>query len=324
MLPTLSERAQQRQHRLAARSVGKARALWPLVDVDDLDGTWPRFSATAIKTLSGAQRDAAAAGVAYVEAAADADGISPAELSPVPDAFAGYASDGRSLETLMVLPLVDVKERIAAGQTPSSAMSSGWIRVRRIFDTQVLDAARIAAGVGVTAHRDYSGYVRQLGGAGCPRCAILAGKFYRWNSGFARHVHCKCVHVPTTTAQWRASEDTIRNSPRTYFDSLSQAEQDRLFTQAGAQAIRDGADINQVVNARRGMYVAGGRRFTREGTTLRGLAGRRLTSGGAASQKTGGRYTRVKIPRLTPEQIYRDAEGKRDEAIRLLIRFGYL
>lgn len=40
--------------------------------------------------------------------------------------------------------------------------------------------------------------------------------------------------------------------PGDYFESLDRAEQDKIFTKAGAQAIRDRADINQVVNARRG------------------------------------------------------------------------
>jgi hypothetical protein len=77
-----------------------------------------------------------------------------------------------------------------------------------------------------------------------------------------------------------------------------------VFGQAGAAAIRDGADLGQVVNARRGMYTAAGRSLTVESTTRRGVAPGKV--------------------RLMPEQIYREARGDRDEAIRLLKRFGYL
>jgi len=60
--------------------------------------------------------------------------------------------------------------------------------------------------------------------------------------------------------------------------------------------------MSRVVNARRGMFTAGGLRLTREATTRRGIG----------------------LPtRLMPEQIYREASS-RDEAIRLLRRFGYI
>ena len=41
-----------------------------------------------------------------------------------------------------------------------------------------------------------------------------------------------------------------------YCEALSPAEQGRVFTTAGAEAVRLGADISQVVNARRGMSTA--------------------------------------------------------------------
>lgn len=79
---------------------------------------------------------------------------------------------------------------------------------------------------------------------------------------------------------------------------MDHVEQDKVFGKASAEAIREGADMARVVNARRGMYEAGGRQFTHE------VAGRR--------------------PRLMPEQIFREARGNRDEALRLLRLHGYL
>ncbi|MFP3986887.1 hypothetical protein U9R90_05170 [Streptomyces sp. E11-3] len=99
---------------------------------------------------------------------------------------------------------------------------------------------------------------------------------------------------------------------------------------AGAQAIRDGADITSIVNARRGMATASayGRRLraTREGTTTRGAFYRseraRAIARGQAPADIG-RAFRLRTPRLMPEEIYRLAES-RDEAIRMLRRFGYI
>lgn len=135
---------------------------------------------------------------------------------------------------------------------------------------------------------------------------------------------------------------------------MSQAEQNRIFTRAGARAIRDGADMNQIVNARRGAaglsvpgrltaeeqrMLRGGRdrgRLTRqpvygqevftttEGTTRRGLAGRRLGAWSEdATRRRGARYRSARTPRLMPESIYELAED-REDAVRLLRRFGYI
>lgn len=136
-------------------------------------------------------------------------------------------------------------------------------------------------------------------------------------------IRCDCVHIP-------AREDTaddLRTDPKRFFDSLGQAEQDRVFTRAGAEAIRLGADIGQVVNARRGMTTATvqGREVlaTTEGTTTRSRTGVNL---GAAdsTQQAGDRYRRATRVRLMPESIIAQAAGNRDEAIRLLRRYGYL
>jgi hypothetical protein len=128
---------------------------------------------------------------------------------------------------------------------------------------------------------------------------ILAGRFYRYSSGFERHPQCDCVNIPTR-------EDVAGDyttDPKLAF------EQGRVkgLSRADEQAIRDGADMSQVVNAHSGMYIAGHRKLTRSGTTRSGTAGRRL--GGAT--------------REMPEQIYRDATS-RDNALELLRQHGYL
>lgn len=62
-------------------------------------------------------------------------------------------------------------------------------------------------------------------------------------------VYCDCRHIPCP----EAVADDLTTDPRAYFDSLSGPEQERIFTRSGAKAIRDGADMGRVVNARRGM-----------------------------------------------------------------------
>ena len=76
------------------------------------------------------------------------------------------------------------------------------------------------------------------------------------------------------------------------------------MTKGDRKALDEGADLNQVVNAKRG---ASGMTTT-EGTTKRGLAGQRLGKG---------------RQRLTPNGIYRIASD-RTEAMTLLKQHGYV
>lgn len=152
------------------------------------------------------------------------------------------------------------------------------------------------------------GWIRVLDPPSCGRCAILAGRFYKWSDGFLRHPNCDCKHMPVTVA---ASKGITVDADE-YFASLSEDDQNRLFGPGNAEAIRNGADINQVVNAtarKNGMYTAdNGRRYTREGTTKKGFYGRNA----------------AKVRRPTPWQIMKDSKGDREVAIRALARYGYI
>jgi hypothetical protein len=181
-----------------------------------------------------------------------------------------------------------------------TAVRKGGSFLEMVTHTTVADSGRAAAGVD-TATRKNVGYVRMLNPPSCSRCSILAGRFYRWNNGFNRHPKCDCVHVQTTATAAAETEGLIHD-PYEYFSGLSAAEQDRTYGKAEAQAIRDGSDIFQVVNARRGVKPGG--LVTTEGTSKRGNFGRNG-------------------PRLTPEAIYQKGLS-RDETLRELERYGYI
>lgn len=263
-------------------------ALWREVDRSNIAASWGARLARALSMLFVAQDRAASTAQEYVGRFAAA----PSLGQVAPRAFAEVASDGRGAFGLMQRPAIVTLGRIAAGWSLDSAMAAGLFTLDLIVRTQVADAGRTADGVAIVVRPGLSGYVRMVVGDTCARCLILAGRRYEWSDGFPRHPRCDCIHVP-------AAEDVpgdIRTDPKAYFASLTSADQDRLLGKAGAEAVRSGADIAKVVNARRGMVTADGRLFT--------TAGRR--------------------PRLMPEQIYREAGGSRDEAVRLLRLHGYV
>lgn len=317
---------QRRRKALARRAADETARLWARIDRADIARSWAASVPAAFTVLASAQAIAAASSTAYLGDLAEAYDVpdDPAGHVRV-DGFAGVASDGRDLSSLLFEPAITTLVALKQGATVPRALASGRFLLDMITRTQVADAGRTADQVALVAQTRMAGYVRVLSPPSCSRCVILAGKFYRWNAGFQRHPRCDCTHQSVISAD--AANDRL-TKPKAYFDSLTEAEQNRTFTNAGAEAIRLGADPSQVVNARRGMQTASvfGRdvQITTEGTTTRGLAGQRLGARDTGIHRAGDRYRTAQAPRLMPEQILRDAHGDREEAIRLLRRFGYI
>lgn len=216
----------------------------------------------------------------------------PAVAQVQPGAFVGVASDGRDLMSLLYEPVIAAKVAVGDGAAPSGGLMAGLQVLDRIVLTQIADAGRGAAGVAIVARPQVTGWVRMLTPPSCSRCAVLAGKFYRWNQGFARHPRCDCVHIPATESI--ASDLTV--------DARAAVLGGRVtgLSRADTRAIVDDhADVGQVINAHRGMFTAGNVKATSEAAP-RG------------------------VQRLMPESIYRQAGADRAKAIELLRQHGYL
>lgn len=320
--------AQARQQR---RTSDRVQALWRELDRRDLTGSWESMVGPEIvRAVALGQAAAASGSDEYVAAVAAADGgrVDPAGRVLV-SGFSGRAADGRPLESLLYLPVITTKEAIGAGLEETEAMLRGLTQLLKMAASEVADAGRQATGVSITASRTINGYIRVVNPPACGRCLILAGKEFGWNSGFQRHPRCDCVHMPARLIK-RGRHHPGAFDAKVYFRGLSTAEQNRIFTIAGAQAIRDGASISSVVNARRGMYTttAYGQRVsaTREGITRRGSFYRSERAQAIARGRVpaSGRGFRLRTPRLLPEEIYRLSAGDREAAIRMLRRFGYI
>ncbi|MFE7398842.1 hypothetical protein [Streptomyces sp. NPDC057557] len=339
--------AQARRARAVANEIQR---LWSQLDRRDFSASWRgSVGPRVLRALAAGQLASAAAADEYVDAVAAAEGAGSDRMGRVrPEGFAGLAADGRSLDSLMYLSVITSKTRIAAGQPVDDALMAGLRQALRIGSSEVTQAGRGAIGASMAGKRTIQGYVRVVQPPACARCIILAGKEFGWNSGFQRHPKCDCIHLPTTLiARNRAGRGSIGSDrfspttrpgqggrgfldPRAYFNTLSRAEQDRVFTAAGARAIREGGDMGQIINARRGMYTTSGpggrasatRVGTRRGSNYYNLERRRAIDRGEVPAGIGRRFN-VRTPRLMPEEIFRLA-ASRDEAVAMLRRFGYL
>lgn len=291
-----------REHYAERKAIGgevvdSGLSMWAQVDPGDLTRSWARFMGRLAVVLRGGQVAAAASADTFADSVLEEQRARLRRAGRVrATAFSGTSSDGRGLESLLLNPVIAAKVAIREGASVDRALASGHASLEMLLRTQVADAGRVADGVAVAA-RARTTWTRMVVGDTCPRCIILAGRVYRWSDGFERHENCDCVHIPT-------AEDTGDDFTTDPMQAFHEGRV-RGLSKAETQAIRDGADLAQVVNAHRGMRVAG---ITTEGTSRRGFAGRRL----------GGR------PRLTPERIYREAKGSRDQAIALLRQHGYI
>lgn len=296
----------------------RTAAQWATLDPADLSGSWASVTGPAMATtVTAGQQLAAASAQTYIGAslrAQDATAVASADGTVQAASFAGTAADGRSLASLLYLPVIATKTAIAGGAGIPDALAIGAASLSTIVQTEVGDAGRNALQAGMTVDRAVHGYVRMVAGSACSRCIVLAGKFYRWNASFQRHPRCHCTGIPALE-----NRPDLRTDPHAFFDHLSPAEQNARFGKADAQAIREGADMFQVVNAHRGLSTRElfGRQVqtTSEGMTRRGIAHQRI----AASTKAGAPRVRLSVA-----QIYRDAGTDRDLAISLLRKYAYI
>lgn len=282
---------------------------------NDFDAGWERVGPRMELLLGSAQLRAARDGLGYVPEALKQQRINiRAQATIDPKSFAGrsYSLDGLftgSLERLLYGAVV--KARTADVESFEARLKIGSDWLKPVVQTQIADASREAAGVAVIV-RPHVGYTRLVNPPCCKRCAPLAGKFFKSNTGFARHPGCDCRHVPSTEANW------------TDVGSFIGPSDVRDLTKAERHAIDDGADMNQVLNTKRAGQLSDDGMTTREGTTKRGFAGARLAAASGAEGAKKGKYTTATKARLTPKGIYTLAGDDRGEALKLLREYGYI
>lgn len=324
-LPQSAREYAAAQRAESRRAVARSLVLWRQVGAD-FDPDWLRIAPLLLAGVEESQERVAVGALAYIPAVLEDTGqarAATAFATPSAAPLVGVAGDGRPLDSLLYGAVTHSRERVAAGAGVAQALWSGGSWLAQAVSTVLSDTGRQGESLGMGV-RPVGGYVRMLNPPSCSRCVILAGRWYPKSSGFQRHPRCDCRHIPASEAV--AGEITV--DPMAYFNSLTDAEQDSVLGKAGAESVREGADLNQVVNARRGMRQAqvGGRQvlITSEGTTRRSEAYRYLTAGRRADVSTGYRSPRAASrPRLMPESIAQIATH-RDDYLRLLRVNGYL
>lgn len=282
----------------------------------NFDDSWRKVGPVVAAATMAAQLEVAKLATDYVPAvlATTAPRASIPDYEPDLKSWQGTAGDGRPVETLAAGAVIHSKSAVGRGLTVPQALAAGGSWLATATQTVLADTHRGVEQMGAHSRR-VDRYVRMIvGRTTCGRCVILAGKIYRTSEAFDRHPNCDCEHIPV--AENVAGD--LATSPSDYLDSLDDDELAKaLGSKANAEAYRDGADVNQLVNAyrqrgdvRKAQMWGRSVSYTTEGMTKRGWAYKRMT---------GGR-TQV---RLMPSSIYEIAKD-RDDAIRLLRVYGWI
>lgn len=281
------------QKQIAAATVAASSKLWRRMG-DDFASSWVTVRPDLAQVVSVGRAAAAASAVQYTPALLKETGQdAPATGRVNTAAFLSSAPDGRAMSSLLDEAPIQARVGVARGLSSVAALESAGTWLTGMLLTVMADTRRAVVGADVVQRPAIAGYTRMLNPPSCSRCAILAGKWFRWNAGFLRHPRCDCLHVPATSKAF-AQESGFVADPYEYFNSLSKEQQEKVFGRSESRAIRDGADIFRVENVR-----------------TRGLA----------TAKGNLRYGAPS--KMTVDDIYRNA-GTRTNAIKMLEREGYI
>ena len=317
-LPPVAERYGRTQRREIAAAVAAVGRQWRRVG-DEFDASYALIEHQLWAVMDTAQERIAAGALEYIPAVLRETGqerVDDPRYDISPRALVGTAGDGLGTDTLAYGAVVHAKTAVLEGASTREALAQGGRFLSVSVGTLLSDTGRTAEKLAAHA-RPVTGFVRMLEPPSCGRCIILAGKWSRRQEPFRRHPKCDCRNIPASESL--AGDLTV--SPADYFDGLSDDDLARaLGSKANAQAYRDGADPNQLINAYRRegsvreAQVYGRRvKYTTEGITRHGVAGRRLM----------GTRGRGRQPRLMPESIYKITNSKA-EADAMLRRYGWI
>lgn len=347
-LPRSAEQYAKDQRTEFAAALTSVKRSWSRMGTE-FDASYAAIETPLLTTVYVAQARVAESAAAYIPAVMADMGRRVRTPEYVVDTLSmmGTAGDGRRVDSLLYSSVIQAKSAVGSGVPVRKALSTAGMWMMSTVGTLLSDTARMNEQAGMKS-RHVRSYIRTLSPPSCGRCVILAGIRYSTDEAFDRHPACDCKNLPAPDGEWEMD-------PREHLDGLpSAAELDKQYpeltskmrresglqsledvlgSKANAQAYRDGADMNQLVNAYRkagsvskaqvyGRTVT----YTTEGVTRRGWAHDAMSQAnylaGQGVTKVG-RYNRLNAPRLMPSSIYKIATS-RDDALRLLKLYGWV
>ena len=242
-------------------------------------------------------------------------GVLTEEMNP-----AGYLSPTEYVEYGLSTGPAKALQAKANGASDEYMDALTTFMLNRFTRTLVEDSGREAVlGQGLV-EPGVTYYYRKLQTPSCNRCAILVGRPYKKDASFLRHPQCDCQSIPAVDRDPTEDFNIVEAIRKGSVTGFNKDEIDAIVNQ--------GADINQITNAKRNkLYTADlfGQKVQarREGSTVRGLAGQRLKAKYGAEKVQGNRYRVSRVPRMTPKEIYKQADNQ-TQLVSMMRENGYI
>ncbi len=154
------------------------------------------------ETVLGAQGEAGALAVEFIDFIADTPGVTAIDAAE----YLGRANRGGNLlETVYHRPAKTEAKALAKGIDPATARQMALDELRRLGDTDVLVAGRKAETLAMTENTNIDGYQRVPDPSACSFCWLIAERVYKSAELAPSHAFCKCSIDPITNdkTEWR-------------------------------------------------------------------------------------------------------------------------
>lgn len=189
-------------HRTAQQQIGTATAaqlaaVWPLLDPDDLNGTFARWLQATVPIVQAGRNTSAAVAGAYYQSYRAAEGVAgpvslPAgTLVPVDRLQAGLVITGPAQIKRALTRGADLADAIRTAQAMSSAVG----------EMHALDGGRERIVQATIDDERALGWARATGPKCCSFCGMLASRGFvyrsRESASFQAHPSCRCTPEPT-------------------------------------------------------------------------------------------------------------------------------
>lgn len=191
-MSALDHAARGVQLQLRARMLRSLLALWPILNMEQLDATFPQWALSVGQLVLDQHSVSSSLAVQYLSASRFAAGLSgsPVIISAQPLPAGQIAASLRSTS------VIAVKQAMTAGQTISQASANAFVLSSGAASRLALNGGRDTIVQSVKADPRARGYQRVAGGGACDYCAERAGITFADDEVFPAHDHCGCTAAP--------------------------------------------------------------------------------------------------------------------------------
>jgi hypothetical protein len=219
------------QLRIRARTIRDVLAVWPLLSVEDLEGTWKAFEVALLAIVGVHSAESARVAAEYYRSFRYAEGISGTPTVRI----AALPETKEVVRSLRYVGLVSTQKLLEAQRADAARVA--LTNVSGDVSRHVLNRGRDTLIESVAADQRALGWARVTDSKPCSWCRMLAsrGPVYRSKGGgFKAHAHCGCSAEPVYSEDqpWPGRAQEFKQQWDETTKGLSGAEARKAFRQA--------------------------------------------------------------------------------------------